>query len=90
MHDEQPAAARGSQQLADRLDGRAQQLDIQSGLLGVAAWRAEVALHIDHQQRGVLSSARGSTAAKGERMAGDIVGGIAAAVCHEFGLENLR
>ena len=38
---------------------------------------------------GVLSSARGSTAAKGKRMAEDIVGGISAAVCHEFGLGNL-
>jgi creatinine amidohydrolase len=37
---------------------------------------------------GVLSSARGSSAAKGERMAADIVAGIAAAVCHEFQLEQ--
>lgn len=35
---------------------------------------------------GVLSSARGSDAAKGLRMAEDIVGGIVAAVRHEFGL----
>tara|TARA_R100000935_G_scaffold14646_1_gene29294 strand:- start:591 stop:824 length:234 start_codon:yes stop_codon:yes gene_type:complete len=38
---------------------------------------------------GVLSSAKGSTAAKGQRMAEDIVGGIAAAVRGEFALENL-
>ncbi len=36
---------------------------------------------------GVLSSARGSDAAKGRRLADDIVGGIAAAVRHEFDLE---
>jgi creatinine amidohydrolase len=35
---------------------------------------------------GVLSSAKGSTAAKGARMAGDIVDGITAAVRHEFAL----
>ena len=37
---------------------------------------------------GVLSSARGSSAAKGARMAEDIVGGIAAAVRHEFRLAD--
>ncbi|SDT18506.1 creatinine amidohydrolase [Halopseudomonas xinjiangensis] len=36
---------------------------------------------------GVLSSARGSDAAKGARMAEDIVGGIVSAVRHEFCLE---
>lgn len=36
---------------------------------------------------GVLSSARGSTAEKGLRMANDIVEGIVAAVRHEFALE---
>jgi len=35
---------------------------------------------------GVLSSARGSSAAKGQRLAHDIVEGIAAAVCKEFAL----
>ena len=39
---------------------------------------------------GVLSSARGSTAGKGQRMAEDIVSGIATAVCHEFALGNLQ
>jgi creatinine amidohydrolase len=39
---------------------------------------------------GVLSSAKGSTADKGQRMADDIVSGIAAAVCHEFDLGNLQ
>jgi creatinine amidohydrolase len=36
---------------------------------------------------GVLSSARGSTAEKGARMADDIATGITAAVRHEFKLE---
>ena len=35
---------------------------------------------------GVLSSARGSSAAKGQRLAEDIVDGIATAVCKEFAL----
>jgi creatinine amidohydrolase len=36
---------------------------------------------------GVLSSAKGSSVEKGLRMATDIVSGIAAAVCHEFGVQ---
>jgi creatinine amidohydrolase len=35
---------------------------------------------------GVLSSAKASSVEKGVRMARDIVGGITAAVCHEFGV----
>ncbi|HAJ87584.1 MAG TPA: creatininase, partial [Pseudomonas sp.] len=35
---------------------------------------------------GVLSSAKGSSAEKGQRLADDIVEGIAAAVCKEFAL----
>ncbi|WP_312442583.1 creatininase family protein, partial [Stutzerimonas kunmingensis] len=35
---------------------------------------------------GVLSSAKGSSAAKGQRLADDIIEGIAAAVCKEFAL----
>ncbi|WP_097461034.1 creatininase [Mangrovitalea sediminis] len=37
---------------------------------------------------GVLSSAKGSDAEKGRRLASDIVGGIASAVATEFGLES--
>ncbi|HEY0288755.1 MAG TPA: creatininase [Pseudomonas sp.] len=36
---------------------------------------------------GVLSSAKGSSVEKGLRMADDIVSGIVAAVCHEFGVQ---
>ena len=58
VHHQHAHAARAIQQRLDRRDRRAQAADVHAGLVGVSAQRAEVALHVDHQQRRMLEEQR--------------------------------
>ena len=63
MDDVPARLARGGQQLLDRLDRRAGQRQVVAHLVDIAADAAEVGLHVDDDQRGVLRAAgRRSTA----------------------------
>ncbi len=51
MHHQQPERPGLRQQAGDHRDRRAQAVDVQPCLVGIAAGGAEVALHVDDQQR---------------------------------------
>jgi hypothetical protein len=51
VHDEHAGSTRGAEQAADRRDRRGEPRDVEPGAVGIAARRAEVALHVDHDER---------------------------------------